>query len=347
MIRESALGTLAAAVAHEVNNPLAVVLVNLHTIRRMLAGLSLDDDDTATIDTVLEVISDCEESARRVSGVVDQLRMFSAPTAAVPDRVDLREVVDICYRLLRPELAARAEVELALGEAPKVSAHASDLGRLLLHLIARASASLVADARRTNRIRISTDTLDGQGRIEVRVTPTHADRAVGAGLEEARAVVSDLGGRLEARREGDACVLTALLPAARAVKLSPDDAPPTRGRVLVLDDERLVLRAVRRLLQSEHEVVVLSDGNDALERDDLDDFDVLLVDVRMPHMTGPEFHQALAARHPHSAERLIFMSGGADYDLVGPDGLPAPCLEKPVSADRLRAVVRDMVSRGR
>ena len=142
-------------------------------------------------------------------------------------------------------------------------------------------------------------------------------------------------------------MLTALLPAARAVKLSPDDAPPTRGRVLVLDDERLVLRAVRRLLQSEHEVVVISDGNDALERDDLDDFDVLLVDVRMPHMTGPEFHQALAARHPHSAERLIFMSGGADYDLVGPDGLPAPCLEKPVSADRLRAVVRDMVSRGR
>ena len=263
MNRESALGTLAAAVAHEVNNPLAVVVVNLHTVRRLLDGLDLEGSARQTLETVLEIVGECEVSAQRVSRVVDQLRMFSAPTAAVPDRVSPAEVTEVCFRLLRPEIAARAEIELVLEPTPKVSAHSADLGRLLLSLLSTATSELHAPDRATNRIRISTHTEGTDARIEVRITPADASHAAGKGLAQASEIADTLGARISARHEDGARVLVARIPSAPTAAIPV--VPPVKARVLVLDDERLVGRAMRRLLQRDNEVVVQTDALEALE----------------------------------------------------------------------------------
>ncbi len=339
----NALRTLAAAVAHEVNNPLAVVAVNLHTMRRMLDTLEVSGADRSTLNDVFEILEECAQGAKRVSAVVDQLRLFSGPRAAEPDRLSPVEVLELCCGLLRPELMARVDAELAFAPTPETRAHATDLGRLLMNVLAEASSQLEIQARATNELRIATSTVGGDARITVRVAPADTDRPAGAGLDEAREVAAALGGRLEARHEGNARVLEVSLPAAK--KATASQFQSHRGRVLILDDDRLVTRSTRRLLIVDHDVVVENDPYDALDllaRDDA--FDALVVDLRMPRMSGLEFHALLVERHPACANRLVFMSGGADSGIVGPEGLPRPYLEKPVLPDHLRAVISELVA---
>jgi len=84
-------------------------------------------------------------------------------------------------------------------------------------------------------------------------------------------------------------------------------------RVLVVDDEPLVGRAVRRVLADRSEVVAVTAASDALRllADPAQRFDVIFCDLMMPDMTGPEFRAALEATRPELTRLLIFITGGA------------------------------------
>ena len=210
-----------------------------------------------------------------------------------------------------------------------------------MHLLAEATADADPSQRHSNRLHIRADTVDGAARVRTISSPADAERAPDAGLEVAVTIAESLGGTLSARVADGARTVEVRLPAAASI--TPLTAEPTRSRVFILDDERLVTRSVRRLLMTDHEVVTANDPLTALEMLANDDaFDVLIVDLRMPHLSGVEFHAALVEKHPACAERLLFMSGGADEELVGPAGLPRPCLVKPVRPERLREAVQAM-----
>ena len=85
----------------------------------------------------------------------------------------------------------------------------------------------------------------------------------------------------------------------------------TRGRVLVIDDERLVSRAIARALSSRHEVTAVDNGRAALALLETRAFDLILCDLAMPEMGGMALHGHLAARRPELLPRLAFMTGGA------------------------------------
>jgi CheY-like chemotaxis protein len=118
-----------------------------------------------------------------------------------------------------------------------------------------------------------------------------------------------------------------------------------KQRVLVLDDEVVVGRAIQRLLQTQCEVSVLVQGQEALARVASGErFDVILCDLLMPEMSGPRFYEELSKLAPEQAPRVIFMTGGAFTEqsrafLANP-GLH--CLEKPIEPHRLRALLATM-----
>jgi len=121
-------------------------------------------------------------------------------------------------------------------------------------------------------------------------------------------------------------------------------AGPRRGRILVVDDEPLVGRALARLLSSEHEVVVEAHGSSAAARLEAGEaFDLVICDLMMPDVTGMELHERLLARRPAVAARMVFMTGGAFTDRAREflDRVRAPCVEKPFEPDRLRALVAE------
>jgi CheY-like chemotaxis protein len=124
-------------------------------------------------------------------------------------------------------------------------------------------------------------------------------------------------------------------------------APTERLRVLVVDDEPHILHYMQATLESwGHEVVLASDGSQALKRALTQPFDLIICDLRMPRLGGREMYQTLAQMHPAVAERMVFATG----DTVRGDTLQflerlgRPFLHKPFKLDELRRVLADVKS---
>lgn len=122
---------------------------------------------------------------------------------------------------------------------------------------------------------------------------------------------------------------------------------PSTGRVLVVDDERMILRIVSRILSPAHDVVVTSNARDALALLNAGEhFDVILSDLMLPEMTGMDLYRELAATSPEVALRVIFLTGGALTHQTREflDTVPNRYLEKPFDPKELEALVRARIA---
>jgi len=122
-----------------------------------------------------------------------------------------------------------------------------------------------------------------------------------------------------------------------------------RGRVLIVDDEPMVLRALQRWLSSAHDVTAMPSATDALDCVAAGaDFDVILCDLTMPEMSGMQLHAELAGAFPAHAERMIFLSGGVLTQAVQAflDGVTNPLLDKPVDGRALRELIARRIAGG-
>lgn len=133
----------------------------------------------------------------------------------------------------------------------------------------------------------------------------------------------------------------------------PSLVPPTetgatpRPRVMVIDDEPAVGKVLARMLRGEHEVLVLTDGEDALRRiSGGERFGAIITDVMMPVLTGLELREQLYAIDPEQARRIVFITGGV-FNSDTAEMLEQPgvrCMTKPVDAELLRRTVREVTS---
>ena len=131
----------------------------------------------------------------------------------------------------------------------------------------------------------------------------------GLGLSICHRIVTGFGGSIDVKNDvGKGTTFRITLPAARAevVKEAPrvalDVSARRRGRILVIDDEPTILRAVQRTLAPVHEVVVIGSAEDALRRIGAgEEFDVILCDLMMPQMTGMELFTELSRVAPEQA----------------------------------------------
>ncbi len=119
----------------------------------------------------------------------------------------------------------------------------------------------------------------------------------------------------------------------------------TRARVLVVDDELLIVRSVTRTLIA-HEVVAVTCGQDAIALLDAGEtFDVVLCDLMMPDLDGTQVYEMVRRSHPHMIDRFVFMTGGA-YSEESRSFMNVHAdrqLEKPFSSDALRQCVVEML----
>jgi PAS domain S-box-containing protein len=358
--RLSSLGTLAAGVAHEINNPLTYVLLHLDAIRAAIGR-----GDNARI---MEHAESAAEGAQRVARIVRDLSVFSRSEQDVRHDTDVRKPIGVAISTASHELKHRARVVQDLAEVPPILASEGRVAQIVLNLLLNAAHAIPEGHPDSNEIRVTTRTVDGEVQIAVRDTgcgipeehrkrlfePFFTTKPVGEGsglgLAICHGLVAALGGRIEVESEvGRGTTFTIVIPAAESSTEPRIERPRTerragRARVLFVDDEPAIGAAVSRALEGRHDIVSESSGRAAcalLEKDD--DFDAVVCDVVMPEMTGAELHQWILRNRPALGDRVIFVSGGRGNEVRRALGdIPlARWLDKPFTLEALESAIAE------
>jgi PAS domain S-box-containing protein len=368
--RMASVGTLAAGVAHEINNPLASVIANLDMALQDIVALA----ETAKLPPDLsEELKDARVAADRVREIVRDLKIFSRGEEDRHGPVDVEHVLESTLRMAWNELRHRAKLVKNYTKVPPVDAHESRLGQVFLNLIVNAAHAIPPGNYEANEIRISTS-VDPAGRVVVDIrdtgtgipvevrprlfTPFFSTKPVGVGtglgLAISHRIISQFGGTITYDTEvGKGTEFHIALPVAGAPtapqttqKIWTRTPAARRGNVLVIDDEESLAQAIRRFLSGEHNVTAVYRARDALDLLELGTrYDVILCDLMMPQITGMELHGEVLRIDPAQASRIVFLTGGA-FAPSARDFLATTTnrrIEKPFDLKEVRRLVNELI----
>ena len=354
----AAIGQLVSGVAHELNNPLASISA---FAQLLLADNGLTHEQRHSADVV-------RAEARRASRIVHNLLTFARQHKAEKVAADINTVLHDTLELRTYELNVRGiQIVRDLDEAvpPVTMVDVHQLQQVVLNLITNAEQAMTDMDRDRHRLTLRTRTLADVVRIEVEDTgsgiPATAlhqifnpffttkptGKGTGLGLSISLGIVSEHGGRIWAENVAGGARFTVELPRVAvddrvALTLVPSEAVPTLEslRILVADDEEPLRIALERFLSSEgHSVVAVGSGSEAIWRGEGDEeFDVVLLDLRMPDVSGQQVFERWRRDRKELSDRVVFITG----DIVSPDlqsflrGSGRPYIAKPFE---FRAIV--------
>lgn len=366
--RMASIGTLAAGVAHEINNPLATLQLNLELA---LQHLQAADPNTPDALVVAHEVDEALRSAARVQQIVRDFRAMSRSDTQPPGPTDVHKAIEYAVGIARYQIRHRAELVLELAAVPIVRANESRLAQVVLNLLVNAVQAIPDGQRGSITVR-ARSAADGRVAIEVSDTgvgipaeavphifePFFTTKPVGVGtglgLAICYGIVSSFGGALEVETEvGRGTLIRVLLarfdaPAATTEPVGPTHAPSASARILVIDDE-IALHSVCAQVLARHEVIAVGSAEAGLARVRAGQpFDAILCDLMMPGLGGAGFLAALERERPDLVDRLAFMTGGAvtaEADATLRRSAFPP-LEKPFGVAALRARVAELLDRG-
>jgi len=353
------MGTLLAGVAHELNNPLTVVSGYSSILRQTLG----DGPSRERLDRIAAAAERC---VRIVRNFLALARQHPPERQKVDANRVVREAVELLAYPLRVD---NVEVRLELAEdLPTLWADPHQLHQVVVNLITNAHQAMhgsTASRRLTLRTRfkaadsrVSLEVIDTGGGIPPEVlgrifepffTTKPVGQGTGLGLPLCLGIVEGHGGTVRVdSKVGEGTTLTIELPVVAAPAGEARPAPaahralPPGCRVLVVDDEPDVAGVLVDLLRAEHEQVeAVSDGRAALEKIEQAAYDLILCDVRMPGLDGPELYRALRLLHPELLPRFVFLTGDTlnpeSHEFVQQTG--APCISKPFDFDEVDRVI--------
>ncbi len=365
-----AVGRLAGGIAHDFNNLLTVIRMSLVTV----GGAALSDE-------LRDALRDADDATDRAAGLTHDLLAFARKQTLQRAQVAVADILGGVERMVRRVAEASIRLETrAAPEAGEVVADRHQIEQVLLNLAInacdamgnRGTLTITADAvelagaeaarhrvRPGQWVRIAvTDTGMGMDEATRRsvfepfFTTKEVGRGTGLGLAVAHGIVTQHGGQIEVESElGVGSTFTVLLPRVRgttqrnAVVAARPVAARAGERVLVVEDEAAVRRAVQRNLERlDYRVIAAQDGEDALRTAEaLDGIDLLLTDVVMPGIDGPALACRLREKWPGLP--VLFVTGySADrLERTGAVGPSDRVLEKPYQLAELTRTIRQML----
>jgi signal transduction histidine kinase len=348
----ASLGETIAGIAHEINNPLTSILSNAQLLALRRGGPA---DEASINSIVLE--------AKRTADLVKNLLAFSRKESKKREVIGVNELIKQAVNLKRYQLRVN-NIQL-ISEPCEISypvlVTAQQMQQVLLNLLNNAEQAIaktehpgiirVEGGRRGDTVFI-TVTDNGNG-IPAHVLPFIFDpffttknlgEGTGLGLSIAHTLIENHGGTISAKSEPGNTVFTIELPMARSPKMpaesketQPLPTPPTKkmkrlGRVLVVDDETAIVDAICEFLDLQNVTTdKANDGEEALKLLNVNRYDAIISDIRMPGVDGPQLYERAVAMDSEYANRFLFMSGDLVRDSTQGfvSSLNCPCLAKP------------------
>ncbi len=374
--RLASIGTLAAGVAHEINNPLVYVTLGLELIDRDLQKFrsAPRPPGDADWDEVRTLCADALHGAERVRSIVRDLHTFSRGDGQRPVPVDVQKVLDSSINVAMSHIRPRAHLVRDYQPVGAVLGDESRLGQVFLNLLVNAAQAIPEGAPEKNSIVARTRTgPSGERIVEVEDTgvgiepakmksifePFWTDKPVGVGtglgLFIVHGIVTAMGGDIQVRSEpgrGSTFRVTFLSAAGETAQGQvPAPAPPLqRGphpRVLLIDDEAHLGVTLSVGLRGQAEVVAVRSGREGV-RLLLGEggFDLILCDLMMPDVTGMDVFEQVVRERPALGPRFVFMSGGAATERARRflEQNPGQRLDKPFRLEQVEALLRQQAT---
>jgi PAS domain S-box-containing protein len=370
--RMEAIGRVVGAVAHDFNNMLAVILNNASFLK----------SDLPVGDPRLPDVDEIDRAATRAADLTKQLLAFSRKQLVRPRPVDITQVIAGVESLLRRMVSENIQFDIQSDDdLGAVKADPSRIEQVIINLIVNARDAMPGGGQLTLQARnvvldeefaashldvvpgpyvmvAVSDTGHGmspevrQHLFEPFFTTKERGKGTGLGLATVYGIVTQAGGHISVYSEEETGTsVKVYLPQineawlAREPVETADGSPGGKERVLVVEDEAMVQRLAKRILERNgYSVQVASDGAEALDLwNETRDFDLLLTDVVMPNVSGAELAQTLRARDANLP--VVYMSGYVGNVTATHEILVerARFLQKPFTAGTLLGVVRELL----
>lgn len=362
----AALGELTSGVAHELNNPLATVV----GYAELLAL------DTQLPEGVKRKLATIHQEATRAAHIVSNLLSYARRSSPEKSFVDLNEVVNAALEMRRYQLQTdNVRIHTDLSEnAPAVWGDELQLQQVVLNIVNNA-AQAVVNWRGSGEIRIWTRPATLSGKAAARIiiedngpgiAPEHLRRVfdpffttkptgegTGLGMSISLRIISNHEGLIWAEsRLGHGARFIIELPGAAGSEIvaEAEEAPAhgaqeeERAHILVVDDEEPVVMLMTEILQLDgHRVTPAFNGAEAIALLNVDEYDLILSDVRMPAVGGPTFFEILQTTRPDLLPKVMFVTGdtmsASTQEFL--QRAARPVLSKPFDPERLRTMVAD------
>ncbi|MEN8613662.1 PAS domain S-box protein [Dehalogenimonas sp. THU2] len=363
--RLAAVGEMAAGIAHEINNPLTGVI----GFSELLLGRTNIPDDMKEELTIINA------GSQRVKDIVRRMLTFARQAKPVKSAVSIEELLDNTLEL-RSYVLKTANIEVVKDYAPDlpwVMADAGQLQQVFLNLIVNAEHAM-KKAHDKGKLVVKTERMNGNIRISITddgpgmsdeimrklfqpfFTTKDPGEGTGLGLSLSLGIIREHGGTINVEsREGEGAAFIVELPIVESVALPVVEAESVnthhvinKAQILIVDDEPTVGELVKAILNRfGHEVTVCHDPLLGLERLTENSYDFIILDIRMPGMSGIEFYNQVKQRWVHMADRVMFLTGDTS-DLVTREYLNThniPYIVKPFDRMEFLDKVNKLLSR--
>jgi signal transduction histidine kinase/DNA-binding response OmpR family regulator len=359
----AAMGSLLSGVAHELNNPLAAVLMHADLLREELSQSPL-------LELVDEVTRAAERCKRLVRSFLTLARQHTPERTAVALNTVVNDTIELLAYALQVD---NITIHLDLAEnLPLLWADVNQMQQVVTNLITNAHQAMressalrqltlttQCDPARTHVTLIVTDTGPGvpptlQARIfEPFFTTKPIGIGTGLGLSLCRGIIEKHGGTITVKNQpGQGATFYVELPVEAIRATAPDSSERERvsavpdKSILIIDDEPSIASGLKRLLSRDgYTVETVANGHLALTKLQERSYDLLLSDMRMPEIDGPSLYRTLEHQYPHLLRRVIFLTG----DTLNPetkmflDRSAAPCLTKPCTVTEIRRAIQQVL----
>lgn len=362
----ASIGELAAGVAHEINNPLTAITG--------FAQLLIAEEGLPA-----QVKQDLEKiylQSQRAAKIVQNLLTFSRSYQLERQVIDINDLILKTLEMRSYEhRVSNIEVISDLArDLPGVLADENQIQQVMLNVIVNAEQAIIA-GRRSGIIKVATsqagrgvrvtiaDNGPGipQGIIEKIFDPFFTTKAVGSGtglgLSVCHGIITKHGGTISADSvEGAGATFTIELPAAKEEKMAaaaipviPKKAAAGSGRktgILVVDDEVVIRDILQRILSERgYEVDLAESGAEGLNKMETREYDVYLLDIKMPGIDGRDLFEVVTKNFPYIAGRIIFITGDtitqSTQEFLNSTG--RPYLSKPFNFSSLIALIEETI----